>query len=80
MTGDTLIPIRIWEETSGDPDGGPVTQTGARSSKCGYEVLVEGSGQAAALKCVETLRKDCPFGEENEYLPDPSSWRGSWVQ
>ena len=75
MTGDTLIPIQIWEETSALPDADPVTQTGARCSKCGYEVLVEGRGEAAALKCVEALRTDCPFAEENEYVPDRRSWQ-----
>jgi DNA-directed RNA polymerase subunit RPC12/RpoP len=75
MTGDTLITIQIWEETSALPDADPVTQTGARCSKCGFEVLVEGSGEDAVLKCVEALRRDCPFAEENRYVPFPGGWR-----
>ena len=74
MTGEKLIPIRTWEETIALPDAVPITQTGARCTKRGYEVLVVGRGEEAVLKCATLLRKECPFAEANEYVPSFGSW------
>ena len=69
-----LIPVRIWEESYTLLDGIVVTQTGARCTRCGYDVVVDGTGESAELKCAKLLRRECRLGEENTYVPSPDTW------
>jgi hypothetical protein len=68
------IPIQIWDETHSLPGGASVNQTGARCTKCGYEVRVLGTGAAAETTCAKVLREECPLSEENDYGPGPGIW------